>query len=192
MAIIKPSELKAARVKQGLTQSKLAELAGVTQAYIAKIEAGEADPRISTLERISDALEQLSSKSPRTPVSRIMSSPVVSVKSSDKIERAVQLMETKNISQLPILDGNVQVGSISETSVVHMMAAGEDIGKLLKMGVGKIMGGVLPSVGSDASVDIVYKLLEQEPAALVIDRGNVVGIVTRSDLFKLRGRERIA
>jgi len=192
MAIIKPSELKAARLKQGLTQSKLAELAGVTQAYIAKIEAGEADPRVSTLERISDALEQLSSKSPRTSVSKIMSSPVIYVKSSDRIERAVQLMETKNISQLPILDGNVQVGSISETSVVHLMSSGDDIGKLLKMNVSKIMGGVLPSVGPDASVDIVYKLLEQEPAALVIDRGNVVGIVTRADLFKLRGRERIA
>jgi predicted transcriptional regulator len=100
-------------------------------------------------------------------------------------------MENHNISQLPILDGNVQVGSISETSVVHLMAAGEDIGKLLKMNVSKIMGGVLPSVGPDAGVDLVYKLLEQESAALVVDRGNVVGIVTRADLFKLRGRERI-
>jgi len=191
MGIIKPSELRAVRVKLRLTQSKLAEMAGVTQAYIAKIEAGSADPKISTIERISDALDQLSSKSPRTPVSKIMSSPVISVKSSDRIGRAVQLMETHNISQIPILDGGVQVGSVSETSVVRMMANGEDIGKLLKMGVDKIIGGVLPTVGPDAGVDLVYRMLEQEPAALVIDRGNVVGIVTRADLFKLRGRERI-
>ncbi|WP_342819080.1 helix-turn-helix domain-containing protein, partial [Candidatus Hadarchaeum sp.] len=45
MGIIKPSEVRAMRMRLGFSQSKLAKLAGVTQAYIAKIESGKADPR---------------------------------------------------------------------------------------------------------------------------------------------------
>jgi predicted transcriptional regulator len=58
MKILKHEEIRAMRMKLGLTQTQLAQLAGVTQAYIAKIEAGKADPRVSTLEKILAALER--------------------------------------------------------------------------------------------------------------------------------------
>ena len=42
-----------ARIKAGFTQKELAEKAGVSQSYIAKLEGGEANP---TLERIGSLL----------------------------------------------------------------------------------------------------------------------------------------
>jgi transcriptional regulator with XRE-family HTH domain len=45
--------LATARTKVGLTQKELAEKAGVSQSYIAKLEGGEANP---TLERIGSLL----------------------------------------------------------------------------------------------------------------------------------------
>jgi transcriptional regulator with XRE-family HTH domain len=45
-----------ARLKAGLTQKELAEKVGVSQAYIAKLEGGEANP---TLERIGSLLAVL-------------------------------------------------------------------------------------------------------------------------------------
>ncbi len=48
--------LAEARVKLGLTQKELASRAGVSQAYIAKLEGGEANP---TLERIGSLLAML-------------------------------------------------------------------------------------------------------------------------------------
>ena len=45
------------RKRRELTQSGLAMLAGLSRASIAVIEAGESDPRLSTLESLAEALE---------------------------------------------------------------------------------------------------------------------------------------
>ncbi len=188
MTILKPSEIKAMRNRLGFSQSKLANLAGVTQAYIAKIESGKADPRFSTLERISKALEQVSGEGKRVVVARIMSSPIVSVRPGERIEAAIKTMKAHDLSQLPVLDRDVPVGSVSEASVVLKMADGENIGKLLRRSVSEIMGEPFPTVSKDADVDVVYRLLEHSPAILVVDHGKPAGIVTKADVFKLATR----
>ncbi len=190
MRILKPSEVKVMRTRLGLTQVHLAELAGVTQAYIAKIEAGTTDPRISTIERISKALERATTEKKRAPVGQIMTSPIVAVKSDDRIEKAIRLMKSYDISQLPVLDGEAQVGSISEATIVHKISAGENIHKLLKYSISEIMQGPLPTVGKEADVDVIFPLLEHESAVLVMEHGEVAGIVTKADLFKLAGKLR--
>ncbi|RLG57669.1 MAG: inosine-5-monophosphate dehydrogenase [Hadesarchaea archaeon] len=178
-----------ARIRAGLTQAKLAELAGVTQAYIAKIEAGEADPRVSTLEKISLALERATTGGRRTTVEELMSSPIISVKPHDKIEQAIRLMLSNDISQLPVLEGGVQVGSISETTFIHRITSGEDISKLLKRSVTEMMDNPFPTVSKDANIEVAYHLLEHEPALVVVDHGRPVGIITKADVFKLTGQK---
>ena len=44
--------LAAARKSAGMTQVELAELAGVSQAYIAKLESGDANPSIGNIGRL--------------------------------------------------------------------------------------------------------------------------------------------
>ncbi|MFQ6129936.1 MAG: CBS domain-containing protein [Candidatus Hadarchaeaceae archaeon] len=190
MRILKPSEVKVMRTRLGFTQAQLAELAGVTQAYIAKIEAGTADPRVSTLERISKALERATTEEKHVTVEQIMASPIVAVKSNDRIEKAIRLMKSYDISQLPVLDGEAQVGSISEATIVHKIAAGENMHKLLRYNISEIMENPFPTVGKGVDVDIIYPLLEHEPAVLVVEHGKVAGIVTKADLFKLAGKVR--
>jgi transcriptional regulator with XRE-family HTH domain len=48
--------LKAMRIKQGLTQAKLAEKANITHSQISRIESGTIDPGFSQLIAISKAL----------------------------------------------------------------------------------------------------------------------------------------
>jgi predicted transcriptional regulator len=186
LKIPKPSEIKEKRIGLGLTQAKLAELAGVTQAYIAKIEAGEADPRISTLERITKALESFSSKGVPPKVSKIMSSPAIFVKPTDTVERAIKIMEAQNISQLPVMEANAQVGSVSEATLLHRMASGTEISTMLNQKIKELMDTPFPVVGKDEDVEVLYPLLERKPAVLVTEAGKIVGIVTKADLFKLR------
>lgn len=47
--------LRQARRRAGLTQRALAELAGVPQSQIAKIESGAVVPRVDTLDRLLEA-----------------------------------------------------------------------------------------------------------------------------------------
>lgn len=191
MRILRPSDVKAMRVRLGLTQAQLAELAGVTQPYIAKIEAATADPRLSTLEKISKALERATTMEKHVAVERIMASPIIAVRLSDRVEKAIRFMKSHAISQLPVLDGDVHVGSISETTIVHKITSGENMSKLLKRGIGELMEGPFPAVGKDADIDIVYPLLMHEPAVLVMGHGKAIGIVTKADLFKLAGKMEI-
>ena len=188
MTLIKPSEVKAMRIRLNFSQSKLAGLARISQAYVAKIESGKADPKFSTLERISKALETAKGEDKRILVERIMSSPIVCIKPSDKVKKTVQTMKTHDISQLPVLDRDIQVGSISEASVVQEIASGENMDDLLRQSVSEVMGEPFPTVGRDADIDVVYQLLRHEPAILVIYHGKPVGIVTKADIFKLAAR----
>ena len=49
--------LRAARESRGLTLAELSSRSGVAVANLSRIERGLADPRLSTLERICDALD---------------------------------------------------------------------------------------------------------------------------------------
>jgi len=46
----------AARKEKHITQKQLAELTGIDQADISKIETGNANPKLSTLQRIADGM----------------------------------------------------------------------------------------------------------------------------------------
>lgn len=50
--------LAAARRARGLTQPALSELTGIQQAEISRIERGLGNPTVTTLLRLSDALDQ--------------------------------------------------------------------------------------------------------------------------------------
>jgi len=188
MRILRPSEIRALRAKHGLTQSKLAELAGVSQAYIAKIESGAADPRLSTLEKISRALERFAEESPLT-AERIMATPIVYVSPNDEIKKAIELMESNGISQLPVLEGETQLGSISETTIIQKILSSENIPKLIHRTVGEIMEEPFPTVSRKADIDTIYHILEHHPALLVTDKGRPVGIITKADILKLAVEE---
>lgn len=55
------NKLKRARMEQGLTQEELAERAGIRANYYAKIERGEINTTIDTLQKIASALNVKSS-----------------------------------------------------------------------------------------------------------------------------------
>ncbi len=55
-AIMLGEQIRRLRRERGLTQGALAERAGVTQAAVARVEVGDAEPKLSTLARISEAL----------------------------------------------------------------------------------------------------------------------------------------
>lgn len=48
--------IKAERAKRKITQAELAERAGISHGYLARLETGRQDPTITTLEKIAKAL----------------------------------------------------------------------------------------------------------------------------------------
>ena len=56
VALVLAESMRAVRAQRQWTQADVAERAGTTQDRISQIETGAADPRLSTVERIADAL----------------------------------------------------------------------------------------------------------------------------------------
>lgn len=179
---IDPREIKRIRKELGITQEELARKAGVTQAYIAKLENGKVDPRLSTFNKILEAL--IECKKAKLAAKKIMSSPIIAVKPYESVEKVIKLMNENNISQVPVIAGNKIVGSITEKTLVRKSMEYDDIYE--KKAV-EVMDGPFPIVSGDEDIEVVKYLLEEHPAVIVQDKeGRPVGIITRSDLFKLK------
>ncbi len=177
--VITGSTLKRLRLESGLTQRQLAELVAVSQAHIAKIEKERVDPRLSTVNRILQVLTEREGKK----CGEIMSRHVISIKPTDKVSKASRLMMKHALSQLPVLDGGKIVGTITEDSIVRNLST-----TLADEKVERIMQAPLPSVPEDTSVSMIQPLLQDQPAVLVIRRGEIAGIIARSDLLKVISR----
>ena len=106
---------------------------------------------------------------------------VISVDVSDSLGKAISLMRKYGISQLPVFNRGKLVGSISESTVVKKL---QKI-KSLKIAVGTIMDEVFPTIPEETSLDLLREIFQEYPAVLLQRNGEITGIVTRADLFKI-------
>ncbi len=168
--------LKKLRVEAGLTQRQLAELVGVSQAHIAKIEKENVDPRLSTVNKILHVLTEGEGKK----CGDVMTRNVISARPSDTVLKVSRLMMKNAISQLPVIEGGKVVGTVTEEGIVRNLSS-----TIADEKVEKIMQAPLPLVPEDTSISIIRPLLEDQYGVLVTRKGDVVGIITRSDLLKV-------
>lgn len=180
-----PEDIKKLRLDLGLTQHDLATRAGVSQPLIARIESGDVDPRLSTLNKILNAFD--AARKEKVLVRNVMHSPIIHTTSDSSIEDAVKKLEEHGFSQMPVIDAGVPVGSISSDQIVASMTD-QDIKKVSHLLVRNIMGESFPTVSPNADANTVSRILEKNPAVLVLEKGKVVGVVTKHDIMKmLRG-----
>ena len=108
---------------------------------------------------------------------------VVSIASGATVRQALRLMTLHDVSQLPVMDGDSCVGSVSDWS---LSARSLEDTKLLDATISDIMDAPFPVVESTQSVDAIAKLLSKaNPAVLVRSGGRLAGIVTRSDVLQV-------
>jgi predicted transcriptional regulator len=168
------------RRQMGLTQKKLASLAGVSQSLIAKIESGRIDPAYSKVMSIMEALESEGKKGKKA-CGDVMTRNIVSVTPSDALMKAVSLMRQKDISQLPVIEAGKCVGSLSDGMVVDLVAGHRDLSHLH---VREVMKDSYPVLPANSPADVAADLLHHYRAVLVEKGGNLAGIITRADLLK--------
>jgi predicted transcriptional regulator len=177
-------EIARKRKMLGLTQKRLAGLAGVSQSLIAKIESEKIEPSYMKVKAIFDSLERLET-SIDFRAKEIIHDEVVSVQKDATVSTAVQLMMKYGYSQLPVLDGEHAVGSVSEKTILSQVLSGKELKNVSALSVGDIMNESFPQVGEDAPLSLISGLLQVYSAVLISSKGKVVGIVTKADLLKM-------
>jgi cystathionine beta-synthase len=120
---------------------------------------------------------------------------LVTVGAHDKVRQAVDLLQEHSISQAPVVreDGtevSAFVGSIRERELLDRIFRDPDA---LQADVAEVMAPPIPMVEFDDPVESAFAELEQQSAVLVTKAGQVLGVLTRSDLLDfLAHRRRIS
>lgn len=106
--------------------------------------------------------------------------PLVSVKTSDNIAEAIEKMHEFKISQLPVVDGNENVGSIHEDTLMRFLFESTDVAHQT---IESVMATPMPSVDLDTNVTEAYRLfMSGANGVLVMDKGVPLSVLTRVDL----------
>lgn len=168
----------------GLTQKELASLGGVSQSLIAKLESGRIDCSYTKVKSIFDALAEIESKK-LVQVKEIAQSQVVGVQRSESVSTAARLMWDRGFSQLPVFDGELVVGSVSDKTMLSQVIEGKDLSKISGLSVDQVMDEAFPQVGEDAPLTLISSILQVYPAVLVSKKGKTLGIITKADLLKM-------
>jgi predicted transcriptional regulator len=175
--ILTTGDIQKLRLRKGLTQAELASKVGVSQSYIARLERGTLDPKLSLVKRIVEVLTSETGK----VCSEIMSTNPVTIDARDAVSSAVSLMQEHNYSQLPVVRGAQLVGIITKWDIIQNLKH-----DLRQISVQAIMNpSSVLMVDGNTSIDVVIPLFEQYQAVLVQNQGRIQGIITRSDLLKL-------
>lgn len=178
-------QIKKMRKNMELTQKELAAAINVSQSTIAKIEARSVSPSYDLIKKIFNFFDSVEKKN-QTKARDIMNKKIIHANKDSKISRAVDLMKSYGYSQLPVISGNHSVGSISEETVVSLISSGESLKKIMKKKIEEVMEDSFPVVSEDTPIIAVSALLQHTSAVIVNKKGKISGIITKSDLLKIR------
>jgi CBS domain-containing protein len=138
-------------------------------------------------------------------VSDAMTKNVITTTPETAIEEAARLMIRHRVSGLPVIDGGIVVGVITEGDLLRRIETGTDLARsvwfafLIAPGrlaqdyvrsharkVGEVMTRDIVSVTADSSLAEVVALMEARriKRLLVLEQGRLVGIISRADLLR--------
>lgn len=179
-------EIPRLRKALSLTQTALARLANVSQSTIVKIERKQMNPSYDIVRRIVNSLQaELKRQEKKALVDQIQTRRVQYVEAKLPLEKAVNEMRHWKFSQMPVMHNAHPVGSISDKVINNLILSGRDPKDLARIRVEEVMEPAFPQIDGKAPVELAASLLRHYNAVLVTAKGEVTGIVTKSDLMKL-------
>ncbi|HEX7259221.1 MAG TPA: CBS domain-containing protein [Nitrososphaeraceae archaeon] len=114
----------------------------------------------------------------------IMTKDLLTISEKDTALKAAQLMSEKGVSSLIVLSDEQPIGIITERDFIKKVCLKEL--KLSSVKVGDMMSKIRTSASPDTSIDVaVQRMVNNRIRRLpIIENGNLVGIITVTDLAK--------
>ncbi|MFL5329566.1 MAG: cystathionine beta-synthase [Gemmataceae bacterium] len=138
------------------------------------LEANQLLTKAEPAQSINDLLEQRGKRE------------LVTVQPDMNVAAIIELMQTRGISQLPVLEDGKPVGSVQEVTIARVL---HDHGDPKKVKVGDIMARPLPTLDVGTHLDEAYRMLMAgHTGVLTTSGGKIVDIITRIDLVQYWNR----
>ena len=179
------AHLRKRRISLGISLGELARAVGRSDATLSRIERGQIRPSYELVQRIVDYLEAHERvAAPHLGANDVMNRAVVTVEAGASLTDAARRMERGGFSQLPVTEQGRVTGSVSETTVLRALAGASGS----RTRVREIQESAYPLVDESFPAELLTALFSRYPAVLVQRHGELVGIVTKTDLIRgLRG-----
>jgi predicted transcriptional regulator len=175
--------IKQARIRLGITQRKLASVTGISTSMINQIESGRCKPSYETARKIFEILNSLEGQS-SPKAGDICSRNLISVQKHETLHSAIEKMRLNSISQIPVFDGFRVVGILSEDGLAKNVIE-KDEKRIRDMLITIVMESPPPVVDVSTPAKALVPLVRFAKSVLVSERGDVVGIITVTDILKM-------
>jgi len=103
------------------------------------------------------------------------------IEKSMKVGEVITLLNKEGISQVPVIDHDNFVGSVTDTKLLHELIGNPD---LKDKAVEEVMDDPLPFVALDNTLDVLSSLIDHDNQALLVrDQHKKIHIITQHDLL---------
>lgn len=161
--------IKQKRIAAGLTQKELAMKAGVSQSYITKIEQDKLKPSYEAMQAILAVL-----KNDQVTAKDIMTTQLIKVEIYDDLDTITDTFFNHNVSQVLVYDKQF-LGILTERNMMKCLRNKHNITNYVDTNV-----HMVPITCPLTTIEV---LLENN-YVLVHDKGNIIGIITPTDVLK--------
>ncbi|MHA1123067.1 MAG: cystathionine beta-synthase [Candidatus Heimdallarchaeota archaeon] len=127
----------------------------------------------------------LESKKERIPVRDLLEAKVRRIKKliyidpDSKVLEAIALMKKNDVSQLPVIKKQVQIGSVSESTLMRNLTEHSTCQRRIS----EIMEPPLPTVKVDEKILTPFNFLKDKNGILVLEDNKIVDIITTIDVI---------
>ena len=105
---------------------------------------------------------------------------MISASQDESVGEALARLEQYNVSQIPVLEDNRSVGSLSEADMMSMII---DNPATIDKKVSEVMEKPYPVIDESEDIRHGIQYLKESPAILVSQYGRLIGILTRYDVL---------
>jgi acetoin utilization protein AcuB len=125
------------------------------------------------------------------PVSRIMTTNLVTVKPTDKLTRIKEIFDKKKIHHIPVVKGKKMVGIISKQDFLYYLHGFTKSGRIMGIQAlesatcDKIMTTGLAKLEPDSRINVALEVFKENlfHALPVVEGEKLVGIITTYDII---------
>lgn len=106
---------------------------------------------------------------------------LVVAQKADRIKEVIALMNSKSVSQIPVMEDGHVVGSITDSILLSKII---DNPELKDANVAEVMEESMKFVALDSTLDVLSSMLDRQKAVLVRDDQDHIHIVTKHDILE--------
>jgi predicted transcriptional regulator len=182
------TEIKKLREELGISQRKLAKKCNIPSSFLSMIEnqKNNTKPSYDVLVKIFKELDDASQKNLGKLVTadKICKKNPTTARKTDYAEDVIKIMNNKDYSQIPVIEGKGCIGIVTENSLVKFLQNREHT-PLITTKVKDVMD--TPPIVIDVKTKITNNLLslfDDSKCLLVSDNAKIVGLITKIDAIR--------